>query len=151
MKSKRGFSLVEAMIALGILSVGLTGLAMSFQAMISKTVASRNQAQASIIAQSVLSELSDSDPAEWVVGDLAEDYLFDFDGNRVSTPEEAYYQIDLGVPVKDLGWWNVAIGVTWAGWRAEQDKAGFGAGSSAEFAYVLDASIAPYTVIDSPL
>lgn len=148
MKNQKAFSLLEAMIALGILMVGMAGIALSFQAQISKTVASRNQSQAAIIASSVLSELSDSNPANWDTDALAAQYLFDYDGNRVDTPSDAYYSISLGTPVKDVGWWNVTIGVTWAGWRAEQEKAGFGTAESAQFAYVLETAISPYVATE---
>ena len=148
MKHTRGFSLIEAMIALGVLLVGMAGIAVSFQAMISKSVASRNQAQAAVIAQSVLSELSDTDPAGWDTEKLAELYMFDYEGNRVTEATDAYYSVSLGTPTKDLGWWNVTIGVTWFGWRDEQSKLGV-VGADAQFAYTLDAAVAPYVSSES--
>jgi prepilin-type N-terminal cleavage/methylation domain-containing protein len=143
MKSGRGFSLIEAMIALGILLVGMTGIALSFQAQTARTVAARNQGQAGIIAQSVLAELSDSNPEEWDKEELEEMYRFDYDGNRVTEDALTYYRVDLGIPVENPGWWDVTIGVTWAGWRAEQQKTGYGT-TEAEFAYVLEAEVAPF-------
>lgn len=144
MKSDRGFSLVEAMVALGVLLVGMTGIALSFQAQTARTVAARNQGQAAIIAQSVLAELSDTNPEEWDTDALAEMYRFDYNGNRVDSDEDTYYRVSLGDPVENPGWWDVSIGVTWTGWRAEQEKAGYGTTTEAESAYVLEAELAPF-------
>lgn len=144
MKSDRGFSLIEAMVALGVLLVGMTGIALSFQAQTARTVAARNQGQAAIIAQSVLAELSDTNPEEWDTDALSNMFRFNYNGDRVDNDEETYYRVSLGEPVENPGWWDVSIGVTWAGWRAEQEKAGYGTTSEAESAYVLEAELAPF-------
>ncbi len=141
----RGFSLIEAMVALGVLLVGMTGIALAFQAQTAKTVAARNQGQAAIIAQSVLSELSDSDPDNWDNDVISEMYRYDYNGSRVDTDEDTYYRVSLGNPVYENGWWEVTIGVTWSGWRDEQKKAGYGPSEEAESAYVLEAELAPFT------
>lgn len=143
-KQGRGFSLIEAMVALGILLVGMTGIAMAFQAQTARTVAARNQNQAAIIAQSVLSELSDTNPEEWDLEELAEMFRYDYNGNRVDNDADTYYKVSLSEPIDQSGWWEITIGVTWSGWRAEQDKAGYGTTSEAESAYVLEAELAPF-------
>jgi Tfp pilus assembly protein PilV len=139
-QAKSGFSLIEALVALLIIIIGFTGLAAAFQNNISKSVSARNQAQAAIIAQSVLSEMSDTDPSDWNFSSMASGYLFNFNGEKVSTTSDAYYQV--AVTAQDQnGWWNVNIGVTWTGWKAEQAKSGYD-NKSDEYAYILEASVA---------
>ena len=138
---KPGFSLLEALVALSILIVGIGGVAAAFQNHISKSVGARNQSQAAIIAGNVFSELSDSNPSDWEAADLEAFYIYDYEGKQVASSADAYYETDIS-SVKEGGWWNVTIGVTWKGWRVEEEKTG-SSNQSTDFAYVLEGSISP--------
>jgi prepilin-type N-terminal cleavage/methylation domain-containing protein len=139
--TKRGFSLLESMVALTILLVGIGGVAAAFQNHISKSVAARNQSQAAIIAANVYTELADTNPEDWDSSALEAFYIYDYEGHQVDDIGDAYYQVTIN-STKESGWWNIAVGVTWKGWRAEEAKTGY-ANESTDFAYVLEGSISP--------
>lgn len=139
-QNERAFSLLEAVVALLILIVGISGVVVAFRNHISNSVAVRNQVQASMIANSVLTELANTNPKEWDLELVASNYMFNFQGNRVDSEEQAYYLVDISDPTEMAGYFNVTIGVTWTGWGAEVDKANLRMSDS--YAYVLDASLA---------
>jgi prepilin-type N-terminal cleavage/methylation domain-containing protein len=139
--AKRGFSLLESMVALTVLLVGIGGVAAAFQNHISKSVAARNQSQAAIIAANVYTELADTNPDDWNKAALEAFYIYSYEGHQVQDTADAYYLVSID-STKESGWWNIAVGVTWKGWRAEEAKTGF-ANESTDFAYVLEGSISP--------
>ena len=142
----RGFSLLETMVALGILLVGVAGMAVAFQHNISQTVASRNQAQAALIAQSVLAELISTNNADWDLSALPDNYHFDYKGERVDKDDEDVYYSATVSAVQEPGYHQVTIQVNWKGWEKEQQNVGFlSVDDEPDFAYVLETAISPQT------
>lgn len=138
----RGVSLLEGLTSLLILMVGVAGMAMAYQNTIYQSVSARNNSLAAQIAQTVLAELSASNPDTWDTGAIDGFYAYDYEGNRVQpTAPEAYYRVVARV-TEEIGFFNVEIGVVWTGWRAEEARGGF-ANTSSNFAYVLNAMLSP--------
>lgn len=140
MQGERGFSLLEAVVALLILIIGIAGVVASFRYHVSNSVAMRNQVQAALIANNVLTELANTNPKEWDVDLVASNYMYNFQGEPVVSEAQAYYTVSIADPVEMPGYFNVSIGVNWTGWRVDTEKADLQVSSTN--AYVLDASLA---------
>lgn len=136
---ERGLTLIEVMISLAILIIAVGGMAAAFQNSIYQNVSAKNQSQAAIIAQSVLAELSATDPSMWDFTTLQDSFHFDFEGKRVPANDaDAYYSVEISKEAFP-GWDQVTIGVNWAGWETEASKGGSFGGTSPTFGYVLEA------------
>lgn len=143
---RRGFSLVEVMVSMAILLAGVGGMAIAFQNHIYQTVSSKNQAQAAVVAESIMAELVSTDVALWSAGSLEDYFNFDYVGNLVDKDDEdVYYTTSIEV-VDQPGYKQVTIGVNWTGWKNEQAKTGFlEDGDDPDFAYVLEVALSSQT------
>ena len=133
---KRGFSLIEVLVSLSILLIAVGGMAAAFQYNIFQTVSATNHAQAAIIAQSVFSELNTT-VGNWNTNNIEDRFLYNFEGELVDDPDDAYYWVQITLEAPGPGWQAVTIGVNWLGWSAEDRKTGY-KNDSANFAYVLE-------------
>ncbi|CAM2068916.1 hypothetical protein SCOR_26345 [Sulfidibacter corallicola] len=133
----RGLSLIEAMVSLIILIVGIGGLAAAFQHNIFQAVTARNHAQAAMIVETVVNELTATSFGEWDLAALEDEFQFTYQGHRMGTPEAGsdpvYYTVTLDETATGLGWSQLSVGVTWSGWVTEAEKSGIN--STNVFAY----------------
>ncbi|CAM2005896.1 type IV pilus modification PilV family protein [Acanthopleuribacter pedis] len=119
----RGVSLIEAMISLTILFIGIVGLVGAFQAQIFSTFIATNHTQATMIVETVANELAASPYGEWDLDTLQTYYQFDAEGNRTDDDDSVYYSVEISQVEVGDGWTQLAIGVTWVGWRLDSERA----------------------------
>jgi len=140
-----GFSLIEVLAALVVLTVGIMGFMSAFSRSIMQTNASRNDSQCVLIANAIAEELRARPFDQW--GDLdtlASYFSTNFYGDR-SAPANAFYEIDIaftdridafGTAISEAR--DVIITVSYGGWTEEQAEAGF---ESRPTAFVLETTI----------
>ncbi len=146
---QRGFSLVEVMVSLAILLAGVGGMAIAFQNHIYQSVASKNQAQAAVIAESILAEMASTDVTLWSPTAMEDHYNFDYEGNLVDKDDDGVYYTTSIESVDQPGYKQITIGVNWTGWKNEQGTTGFmGKGGDPTFAYVLEAALSTQSGIE---
>ncbi len=143
--ARAGYSLLEVLIALVILTIGIMGFLTAFTRTIMQTNASRNDTQCMLIANAIVEELKSRPFDQWGnLDSLAALYATNFYGDRTAL-SDSYYSIQiafvdkveaLGASVQDAR--DVTVTINYNGWQNEQRTAGFENRGSA---FVLETTI----------
>ncbi|MCB1050768.1 MAG: hypothetical protein H6510_10835 [Acidobacteria bacterium] len=127
---KKAFSIVEVMISLLILLIGLMGLALAFQKSIYQTNSSKNDSQAMMIAAAIVDALEampfDDIPNAITSSAIANEHLYDYQGNKVGVGSPAYYTPAVSILNSTDNFILVQVTVNWTGWSTEVQEGGFG-------------------------
>ena len=144
---KQGFTLLETLIALIVLTVGIMGFTATFSRIVTQSTIAWNDTQSMVIASSVLEELNARDFSDWSeVGALEQLFSANYSGEALVS--ENYYTVlidytDVLDGDGDVTARNVIITINWGGedWRADMARAGFGNDEFSLGAYVLEATV----------
>ncbi|MDJ0835109.1 MAG: hypothetical protein QNK37_01250 [Acidobacteriota bacterium] len=128
------------MLSLVILLTAVLGMAAAYQHRIFQSTAAKNQAIAAMIAQSIANEMMSTDPETWSKDALTKNFEYTYEGKRNDGSGVTYYTAEVEFS-PNANWYEVQIGISWSGWKAERGKVGDS--DSLDFAYTLDMAIAP--------
>lgn len=142
---KKAYSLIEAMIALFLLMSGLLLLCVSFQTNIEQTLSAKNGMTASMIADSIIAEMSNTNPDEWDMNTLKNEFYYDFNGNRINSASydgNNYFKATVTSTLESAGYYDVEVLISWEGWKKEASRVGMDVMHD-EQAFSMHAHISP--------